>query len=233
MRILYVFPHPDDECFGPAPAIVRQLRLGHEVHLLTLTRGGATSQRHRLELSVEEMGDVRYNEMQNVRDTLGLTGMNVLDLPDSGLADMDPRAIEFEVEQEIRRLEPDVLVTYAVHGVSGFPDHLVCHAAVKRVFCELRDSIESLRRLALFTLADRPRPEGKFRLSTSPDERIDAEEVFSDEDLSVAKSALACYETYQEVIERTQPLEQIGEAVHFELFQESFDPWLGSIVEQL
>lgn len=233
MRILYVFPHPDDECFGPAPAIARQLRLGHEVHLLTLTRGGATSQRHRLDLSVDEMGELRHREMQSVRDTLGLTGMTVLDLPDSGLADMDPRAIEFEVEQEIRRLEPHVLVTYAVHGVSGFPDHLVCHAVVKRVFCELRDAVESLNRLALFTLADRPRREGKFSLSTSSDERIDAEEVFSDEDLSLAKRALACYESYQEVIAQTRPLEQIGAAVHFELFQESFDPWLGSIVEEL
>lgn len=233
MRILYVFPHPDDECFGPAPAIARQLRLGHDVHLLTLTRGGATSQRHRLGLSVKEMGALRHEEMLQVRQTLGLTGMKVLDLPDSGLAGMDPRAIEFVVDEELRRLDPHVVVTYAVHGVSGFPDHLVTHAVVKRVFCELRDTLDDLQRLALFTLADRPRPEGKFRLSSSSDDQIDVEESFSDEDLSVAKRALACYESYQEVIEQTRPLEQIGEGVHFELFQESFDPWLGSIVEEL
>jgi hypothetical protein len=59
MSILYVFPHPDDESFGPALAIARQRRAEKGVHLLTLTRGGATKQRHRLGLSIEEMGEVR------------------------------------------------------------------------------------------------------------------------------------------------------------------------------
>jgi len=35
MKILYVFPHPDDESFGPARAIAAQVRAGHEVFLLT------------------------------------------------------------------------------------------------------------------------------------------------------------------------------------------------------
>ena len=39
MRILYVFPHPDDESFGPARAMATQRRQGHEVYLLTLTGG--------------------------------------------------------------------------------------------------------------------------------------------------------------------------------------------------
>jgi LmbE family N-acetylglucosaminyl deacetylase len=35
MDILYVYPHPDDESFGPALAIARQVREGHRVFLLT------------------------------------------------------------------------------------------------------------------------------------------------------------------------------------------------------
>lgn len=50
MRILYVFPHPDDESFGPAPVIKQQLEQGNEVFLLTFTRGGATKVRHKLGL---------------------------------------------------------------------------------------------------------------------------------------------------------------------------------------
>lgn len=33
MKALYIFPHPDDESFGPAPAISAQLRRGFEVYL--------------------------------------------------------------------------------------------------------------------------------------------------------------------------------------------------------
>ena len=59
MRILYVFAHPDDESFGPARAISKQRRQGHEVYLLTLTRGGATRLRHKFGYSVDEMGEAK------------------------------------------------------------------------------------------------------------------------------------------------------------------------------
>lgn len=94
MKILYIFPHPDDESFGPARAMHKQLRQGHEVYLLTLTKGGATKVRHKYNYTIEQMGEVRHKEMLNVEKTLGLTGMTVLDMPDSGLKDMDPRDIE-------------------------------------------------------------------------------------------------------------------------------------------
>ena len=63
MKVLYVLAHPDDESFVPAAAISKQRRQGHEVYLLTLTRGGATRQRFKYGYSVAEMGEVRYREM--------------------------------------------------------------------------------------------------------------------------------------------------------------------------
>ena len=42
--MLYIFPHPDDESFGPAAVIDKSIKSGDEVHLLTLTKGGATKQ---------------------------------------------------------------------------------------------------------------------------------------------------------------------------------------------
>ncbi|MBC8146043.1 MAG: PIG-L family deacetylase, partial [bacterium] len=128
MRYLYIFPHPDDESFGPVAAMSQQLRNDCEVHLLTLTRGGATKKRHELGLSIDEMGEVRYNEMLDVERTVCMTSMTVLDLPDSGLKELDPRELEKVVSDEIKRLQPDVVITYAVFGVSGFEDHLVTHA---------------------------------------------------------------------------------------------------------
>lgn len=106
MKILYIFPHPDDESFGPAGAIHQQITQGHEVHLLTLTRGGATQVRHKLNLSVKEMGAVRYAEMQAVQKTLRLSSMKVLDHEDSGLKEMDPRTLEEEVAKHIVLARP-------------------------------------------------------------------------------------------------------------------------------
>lgn len=240
MRLLYVFPHPDDESFGPALAIARQRRDGDEVHLLTLTRGGATKQRQRLGLSIEEMGAVRVREMTCVEEVLGLASLTVLDLPDGGLARLVPREVEAPIAAALDRLRPDVLVTYAVHGISGHPDHLVTHAVVKRLFCERRGApgapvaSGAPRRLALFTLL--PPEDGQpdpMRLGTSKPEEIGCAIEVGDEEVETARRALACYETYREVIERHDPLARIGRRVVFELFGERHERPLGGLGERL
>jgi LmbE family N-acetylglucosaminyl deacetylase len=238
MRYLYVFPHPDDESFGPAGAMHHQLQQGHEVFLLTLTRGGATKQRHRLELSIEEMGKVRYREMLEVEKTLGLTGMTVLDLPDSGLKYMDPREIERVVIDHIREIKPDILVSYPVHGISGFHDHLVMHAVAKQVFLTLRDEgVPYLKRLAFFTILYKG--DGNFKkgddfiMKQSLPEEIDCLVRLNEANIDALKASLDCYKTYQRVIEKVQVKEMIGDVVHFELYQESFDPNLSDLADQL
>ncbi len=234
MKILYIFPHPDDESFGPAQAIHKQLSDGHEVYLLTLTKGGATKIRHDLRLSIEEMGEVRHKEMLCVEKTLGLTGMEVLDLVDSGLKELDPRDIEDVVKNHIRKIRPDVLVTYAVHGVSGFHDHLVTHAVVKRVFCEMKAEEFSPTRLALFTLGSEwISKDAPFKLQTSTDDEIDCVVEVTDENSQKAKDALKCYATYKDTIQKTGVDKKTHLPVYFEFFQENFTPPLSSITENL
>ena len=232
MRILYVFPHPDDESFGPARAIAAQVRVGHDVSLLTLTRGGATKQRHRLGLSVAEMGEVRLGEMRCVAKVLGLADLTVLDLPDSDLKNLDPRVIEAVVADHIEHVRPEIVVTYAVHGVSGFHDHLVTHAVVKRVFCELRDRGASyLRRLAFYTLTTEQAEAASnvHRLHSSKPEEIGCLIAAADDDIAANQRALDCYETYREMIEQTGVRESLGKLVAFELFGERHDPPLTNL----
>ncbi|MCW9707234.1 PIG-L family deacetylase [Fodinibius salsisoli] len=234
MKILYVFPHPDDESFGPAPAMAAQLRKGHEVYLLTLTKGEATKQRFRLGITKKEMGAIRFKEMQCVEEVLGLSGMEVLDLPDSGLKELDPQRIEGVIRDHVESLKPDVLVTYAVHGISGFEDHLVSHAVVKRLYCDLKRAGKQYpRRLAFFTHFNEEEGQGKFKLSSSAEGEIDCWVEANDEDYQKFLDALDCYETYQQVIEDSNVKDEVGKRVPFEIFQEEFDPPLGDITDQL
>jgi LmbE family N-acetylglucosaminyl deacetylase len=234
MKILYIFPHPDDESFGPAPAIAAQKRAGHEVYLLTLTKGEATKQRHRLEVSKKEMGEIRFKEMECVEKVLNLDGMTVLDLPDSGLKEMDPREIEDVISGHITPIKPDVLVTYAVHGVSGFEDHLVQHAVAKRVYCEMKNNgNDYLKRLAFFTHYSEKEVESKFNLKSSEREEIDCWVETTDADMQKFYNALDCYETYQQVIEDSGVKDAVGGKVPFEFFQENYDSPVGSVTEEL
>lgn len=236
MRILYIFPHPDDESFGPAPAISLQRRQGHEVFLLTLTRGEATKERFRLGLNKQEMGKVRYQEMQAVAEVLDLTELTVLDLPDGQFKEMDPRQIEKTVQQQVSRVKPQVIVTYAVHGISGFHDHLVIHTVVKRVYLQMRDEgAEYLKRLAFFTLSKSQIQghSGIHKLNASAEAEIDCVLQAQAIDMDRFQRALNCYETYQAVIEKSGVRKMVTPRISFEIFNESHDPPLTSLFEGL
>lgn len=230
MRLLYVFPHPDDESFGPAAAMARQRRQGHDVHLLTLTRGGATMVRHELGLDVEGMGEVRRREMEAMARVLDLSSLEVLDFPDDGLAELDPRLLENAVADRVRSLDPDVVVTYPVHGISGFADHLVAHAVVKRAICALG---ESAPRLAFVTLEEAPGDGRRIPLTASAPARIDCVVNVSDEDLDLQRRALDCYRTFRTVVAELDPMAVHGRRIAFEIFGETHEPPLGDLTDRL
>lgn len=234
MKILYIYPHPDDESFGPAHVMAKHRREGHEVYLLTLTKGGATKQRFKYNYSIEQMGEVRYQEMLNVAKVLDLTEMTVLDLPDSGLKEMDPRDIEHVVREHIERIQPDVVVTYAVHGISGFHDHLVMHAVAKRVFVELREQAAYLKRLAFVTITEESAAQSQhFHLSGSKPGEIDCVVEVEGQDIQRNHEALDCYVTFQETIEKSGVRNHIQHQAVFEFFQESYNPPLTDLFEEL
>lgn len=246
MRILYVFPHPDDESFGPGPSMYTQQRAGHEVYLLTLTRGEATKQRKALGYSKEEMGRIRARETREAAGELGVSDVRILDFPDSGLKELDPRELEKAVSREIRERQPHVVVTYPVHGISGFHDHLVSHAVVKRVFCVLREEMPSLRRLAFYTIAEgHPEPgqggeergdedsSGSITLESTPEAEIDCRVSIDGEAERRGQRALDQYETYQAVIEATDVRSGLGRDGCFEIYQEHHDPPLQALTDEL
>lgn len=237
VKILYIFPHPDDESFGPAAAIHAQLNQGHEVYLLTLTRGGATRQRFALGVSIKEMGEIRYKEMKKVEKALGLSGMTVLDFPDSELKELDPRVLETAVARHIENIRPEIVITYPVHGISGFHDHLVTHAVVKRVFLDLKEKGAGyLKRLAFYTIPDSGKPSlqnGKFRFKHTEKEQIDCILLLRMEDIEAMKRALSCYETYKTTIESTGVIEKIGDRLYFEIFMENHKPELQDVAEEI
>lgn len=234
MKILYIFPHPDDESFGPAHAMSKQRREGHEVHLLTLTKGGATKQRHKFGYSIEEMSKIRYREMMKVEKVLDLSGMTILDLPDSGLKEMDPREIEKVIKQHIEKIKPDVIVTYPVHGISGFHDHIVTHAAVKRVYEEMKENSDYLKRLAFFTINEEDSKKfNGFHLNFSKDDEIDCVIETEGKDIQNALKALDCYVTYTEIINNTKIKDFINKDVLFEIYKENHKPQLKDLFEKI
>jgi LmbE family N-acetylglucosaminyl deacetylase len=233
IRILYIYAHPDDESFGPSFLMKQQVEEGDEVFLLTLTRGGATKARHKLGLNIEQMGEVRYKEMQKVEKLLGLTDMTVLNLPDGGLQEMDPRDIEKIVTEHIKKIQPQLIVSYPVHGVSGFHDHLVTHAVVKRAYTELKaKGATYLKRLAFVTIPNKTEQvtiQGSFVIKNSDSTVIDCAVPVTGKDVEVFKQSLGCYQTYKETIEKSGVVGMLGDKFYFEIYKEDHKPMLSDL----
>jgi len=233
MRILYIFPHPDDESFGPARAMAAQRRQGHDVYLLTLTRGEATKVRHKFGWTLEQMGEARYRELVDVKTALDLTDIRVLNLPDGGLKELDPWTIEKSIREEILRIEPHVVVTFPIHGISGFHDHIVAHFAVTRVFLELHGpDYPWLQRLAFFTVVSAP-AEFPWHVSVTAPAEIDCAIQVTDSDMERFHKALDCYVTYADVIAQTKVHQIFDREVYFELFREDHTPPFDDLCEGL
>jgi N-acetylglucosamine malate deacetylase 2 len=237
MKLIYIFPHPDDESFGPAGAIHQQVKQGHEVILLTFTKGGATKVRHRLGLSVRQMGQVREKELLRVKATLGISEVTVLDYEDGGLAKINPLDLEQEIKKWLTFYKPDVVITYPVHGGSGHHDHIALHHVIKRVFYERVPELYFWKRLAFFTVVDTGKPMflegGVPRVTQTKQQDISVKITLNEMDVNAMKKALLCYDTYQEMVTTTNVIERIGNEVLFELAGEKFETPLSSLTESI
>jgi len=171
--------------------------------------------------------------MQDVKTTLELAGMRILHLPDGKLKELDPWSVEDVIREEMLRVKPHVVVTFPVHGISGFHDHLVTHAAVTRVYLELRGPGHPwLQRLAFFTVVAAP-ANFPWHVNVTKPEEIDCAFDASDADMERFHTALDCYVTYADVIAETKIHDVFGKDVHFEIFREDHKPPLKDLFDGL
>ena len=235
MRILWLFsPHPDDESFGLARAMAVTAAPGPEVYPLTLTRGEATKVRHKFGWSLEEMGAARHREMQDVKATLDCARhADSRTLPDGQLRELRPWSAEDAIREEMLRVKPQVVVTFPIHGISGFHDHIVTHTAVTRVYLELRGPEHTwLQRLAFFTLVVAPAA-FPWHVNVTKPEEIDCVFEASDADMERFHRALDCYVTYADIIAATKIHDVFGKDVHFEIYREDHKPPLTDLCDGL
>lgn len=125
-----VFAHPDDESFGCAGALALAHDVGRVTRLLVATRGEAGAPEG--VAADESFGDVRERELVTAAQTIGLDEVTVLEgYPDGGLADASFAQLVDDVAQWLASRQPDAVVTFGSHGITGHPDHVVIGSAVR------------------------------------------------------------------------------------------------------
>src|ERR1700712_5224685 len=93
LRMLAVFAHPDDETVCAGGTLAKYASEGAEVHVVSLTKGGAGQIRDARAATRATLTAVREKELQAAGQELGLVETRCLDHPDGGLAQLDPGAL--------------------------------------------------------------------------------------------------------------------------------------------
>ena len=145
LRLLVIFPHPDDETLGMGSTLARYAAEGVETYLVCATRGErGWSASNGPNPGMQGVGRIREAELRCAADYLGLGEVNYLDYIDGDLDRADPNEVIAKIVAHIRRIRPQVVVTFPPDGVYGHPDHIaISQFTTGALVCAADDSFET------------------------------------------------------------------------------------------
>lgn len=124
-----IFAHPDDESFCCAGALALAHDAGRVTRLLVATRGEAGTPDGEPQ---PDFGDVRERELVRAAQVIGLDEVTILDgYADGGLAEVTFSQLVDDVASWLASRQPDAVITFGSHGITGHPDHVVIGSATR------------------------------------------------------------------------------------------------------
>ncbi len=133
-RLLAVFAHPDDESFVAGGTLAKYAHLGWDVFLVCATNGENGQRGEYKALGVNEFAQVRRAELQAACHALGIHPPMFLECADGAVAGICWNSAAKQVTRILRRLQPDVVITFGPDGISGHPDHVALSQIVTSAF---------------------------------------------------------------------------------------------------
>lgn len=125
LKLMCVFAHPDDESLGMGSTLAKYAAEGIETYLVTATRGerGWQGEEHD-NPGLAALGELRTRELAAAADVLGIRVVAFLDYIDGDLDQADPAEAVAKIVAHLRRVKPQVVVTFGPEGGYGHPDHI-------------------------------------------------------------------------------------------------------------
>ena len=129
LRLMGILAHPDDESLGCGGVFARYAAEGVETYLVTATRG-ERGRYHGVppgdagHPGAEALSRIRAAELEAAAAILGIREVSPLDYPDGDLDRADPRQAIDRIAAHLRRIRPQVVLTFAPEGGYGHPDHI-------------------------------------------------------------------------------------------------------------
>lgn len=125
LKLMAILAHPDDESLGFGGMLAKSAAEHVETYLVTATRGerGWTGD-ERAYPGVEALGQLREAELRAAAQVLGIRRVDLLGYLDGELDQADPSKVVAKIVGHLRRVQPQVVVTFGPDGCYGHPDHI-------------------------------------------------------------------------------------------------------------
>jgi N-acetyl-1-D-myo-inositol-2-amino-2-deoxy-alpha-D-glucopyranoside deacetylase/mycothiol S-conjugate amidase len=149
--LIFVGAHPDDETFGVGGTLAQYAAAGVKVYYACATRGEVGSVNPEYMRGYATLGDMRWAELKHAVQILGLADVIYLGYRDSGMPGTEdnnhPQALAAAPLEQvagrivavIRKLKPEVVVTFDPIGGYRHPDHIAIHNATVKAFHAAND----------------------------------------------------------------------------------------------
>jgi LmbE family N-acetylglucosaminyl deacetylase len=134
--ILCIFAHPDDEAFGPGGTIAK-LALTNNVYILCATCGDAGQGE-----KGKKLAEIRTKEIIKSASILGVKKVYFLNFGDGTLNNNLYHKLAERIKEFVIRLQPQILMTFDINGVSGHLDHIAVSLATSYVFIHQKTATE-------------------------------------------------------------------------------------------
>jgi LmbE family N-acetylglucosaminyl deacetylase len=125
LKLMCILAHPDDESMGTGGILAKYAAEGVATSLICATRGerGWMGDPDAFP-GLEALGKVREAELQQAARVLGLQQVDFLDYIDGDLDQADPSEAVGRIATLVRKVSPQVVVTFPPDGAYGHPDHI-------------------------------------------------------------------------------------------------------------
>ena len=125
LKLMAVLAHPDDESLGVGGILAKYAAEGIETSLVTATRGErGWFGDERENPGLETLGHIREAELRAATAALGIHSLDFLNYIDGELDQAHPTEVIAKIVGYLRRIKPNVVVTFGPDGSYGHPDHI-------------------------------------------------------------------------------------------------------------
>lgn len=131
-RILFVFPHPDDEQAFATGLYLQSIRAGLIAKSICLTNGEKSTLRYGLDKN-DDLGKVRATEYKRALNILDIKDYDQPNFGDGRLRERTDDLYQY-ILNEIKDSQFDYVSTFEPDGVYGHPDHIETSKVITQIY---------------------------------------------------------------------------------------------------